>query len=356
MSTRYITGAIGAVIGYFIGGPQGAYYGWVIGSTVGQIIDPGTIRGPSLNDLGQQTSQEGGPRPIIFGLSPPMSGNIIVTGPVKKVKVKKSQGKGSPKVVTEELHRTYAIGVCEGPITRFVRIWRNGELVYNGQTPEEFNIYDLQNPTNQQLTDYILRVLSNNLKWFEKCTFYLGDYTQVASPHLEQLFGVGTTPAHRGTAYMLVHNDDLTDYRGAVPQFVFQVERCEGYALTSRPYPVEAEDGLGLSFAVQDSLDWTPPDEALDMAFGVTGGDLEADVIEYPDAEDEALDLGPFAVVDGDLDETLLVYSDAEPEALDLGPFAVEDGVLDDALIVYDDAEDEALDLGPFAVTGGTLA
>lgn len=354
MSTRYITGAIGAVIGYFVGGPQGAYYGWVIGSTIGQVIDPGVIRGPSLNDLGQQTSQEGGPRPIVFALSPPMAGNIIVSGPVKKKKKRQSQGKGGPKVETEMLLRTYAIGVCEGPITRFVRVWRNGELVYNAQTDDEFNIYDLRS-NDADLGSYVFRFLTNNLKWFEKAKFYNGTYDQDPNPALEEIFGVGTTPAHRGTAYMVLKDDDLTDYRGAIPQYMFQVERCEGYFLTSRPYPLEAEDGLALDMTVERGLQWIPPDDGMDMAFTVGDGSLVANVIEYPNAEDEAMDLGPFAVGDGVLDETLLVYDEYPDEAMDLGPFSVGDGVLDEALVVYDDAEDEAIE-NSFEVTGGTLA
>lgn len=353
MSTRYITGAIGAVIGFYIGGPQGAYYGWTIGATVGAIADPGVIRGPSLNDIGQQTSQEGGPRPIVFGLSPPMAGNIIVSGPVKKKKKRQSQGKGGPKVETEMLLRSYAIGVCEGPITRFVRVWRNGELIYNAQTQDEFNIYDLRG-NDVDIVKYALRLLTNNLTVLEKAKFYNGTYDQDADPALEEIFGAGTTPAHRGTAYVRFKDDDLTDYRGAIPQYMFQVERCEGYFLTSRPYALESEDAVSLSHAVDRSLIYIPPDEALEMGLAVTGGALEADVVVYEDGDPEALDMGPFSVTGGDLDETLLVYDDAEPEALDMGPFSVDSGTLDEALLVYDDADPEALDMG-FTVTGGTL-
>jgi hypothetical protein len=349
VSTRYITGAIGAVVGYWIGGAQGAYYGWTIGSTVGGIADPGVIRGPSLNDVGTQTSQEGGPRPIVFALSPPMAGNVIASGPVRKIKKRKRQGKGGPKIETEALLRTYAIGVCEGPITRFVRVWKNAELVYDARTADEWNYEGL---TDEEKIKYAIRLLGNNTFFVERARFYNGTYDQNADPALEEIFGVGTTPAHRGTAYMVVVDDDLTDYRGAIPQYMFQVERCEGYFLTSRPYPAEAEDGLDLNLEVSGGLKWTPPDEALGMGFAVTGGALEADVVVYEDAEPEALELG-FAVTAGTLDETLIEYENAEPEALDLG-FSVTEGTLDDALIEYENAEPEGLDLG-FSVTGGSL-
>ena len=35
-------------------------------------------------------------------------------------------------------------------------------------------------------------------------------------------------------------NELLNDTGGAVPQWVFEVERCEGFILTSHPYAVEA--------------------------------------------------------------------------------------------------------------------
>lgn len=222
MSTRYITGAIGAVVGYFIGGPSGAIQGWTIGSAVGQIIDPGTIQGPRVGDLAQQTSQEGGPRPIVFATSPPMTGNIICSGTPVKVKRKKKQGKGSPSVTYEVVLRTYAIGVCEGPITKFIRVWRNAELVYDGTPVSRFNF---QHPDLKLILEMVLRIDKNNQVFTDRARFYLGGYDQNPDNALEEIFGVGKTPSHRGTAYMVVENDDLTDMRGAIPQYLFQVTK-----------------------------------------------------------------------------------------------------------------------------------
>lgn len=223
MSTKVIFGAVGAVIGFYMGGPQGAYYGWTVGSTFGGVADPGTIKGPSVQDLATQTAQEGGSRPIVFARSPPMAGNVIASSPPKRVKRKKKQGKGGgPTVEYETILRSYAIGVCEGPIDRFVRIWRNGELVYSGEEPDEYNFYD---PRNTTVIGWAIRIKANIATFLQRTKFYLGTFDQNPDPFLEENFGVGTTPSHRGTAYIVVVNDDLTDFRGAIPQYVFQVEK-----------------------------------------------------------------------------------------------------------------------------------
>src|SRR5690606_24714981 len=136
------------------------------------------------------------------------------------VRKRQRQGKGGPKVETEHVYRTYAIGVCEGPITRFVRIWRNNTLV--------FDVSEFPQKTHEE-----------NVEFLKHARFFLGTWDQNPSPALEKIFGVGTTPSHRGTAYMVMEDEELTDLRGAIPQWMFQVERCEGFFLTSRPYSIE---------------------------------------------------------------------------------------------------------------------
>lgn len=203
---RYALPVIGGVVGFFIGGPAGAAWGWQIGSLAGSIVDPQTIKGPGVGDIAQQTSQAGVPRPIVFGRSQPIAGNVIASGEPVIVKKKQSAGKGGPKVETESVYRTYAIRVCEGPIDGFLRVWRNNVLVYDARPGGDLSAEE-------------------NAKFLNNARFFLGDYDQNPSPDLETIFGVGTTPAHRGTCYMVMANEDLTDLRGAIPQFQFQVTK-----------------------------------------------------------------------------------------------------------------------------------
>ena len=217
MSLRVATGVVGAGIGFVVGGPQGAMWGWTLGSAVGNVIDPQIIRGPELGDMVAQTSQEGVPIPIGYGTSPPISGNIMCTSPVRIV-TSRSGGKGGPKVETQAAFRTYAIEVCEGPIGGFIRVWRNNVKVYDALDPVfQFGV-DYSDVFGD---DAVLE--SRNELFLQKARFFLGTYDQNASTDLEAIFGVGTTPAHRGIAYMVIVDEDVTDMRGAIPQWTVQV-------------------------------------------------------------------------------------------------------------------------------------
>lgn len=201
---RYVLPIAGAVVGGMFGGPMGAQLGWAIGSALGNAVDPQVIKGPSIGDIAQQTSQEGIPRPIVFGVSQPIAGNIIATSEPQIVRRRERQGKGGPKVETESVYRTYAIRICEGPIGGVLRVWRDNQLVYDIRPGSDVSSAD-------------------NEKFLQTARFFTGSYDQNPSPDLEAVFGVGTTPAHRGTAYMVMANEDLTDRRGSIPTFQFQV-------------------------------------------------------------------------------------------------------------------------------------
>lgn len=201
MSVRQVIGFVGAAVGSYFGYPQ---LGYVIGSAIGGAVDPEVIKGPQLGELAQQTSQEGGPRPITWGTSSPITGNVIASSPPRIVTRRESQGKGGPKYETQSVYRTYAVGVCEGPITSFIRVWRNNLLMYDVSAASQISAED-------------------NAAFLENAEFFLGTYDQLPSSALEAVYGVGATAAHRGTAYMVMNDEDLTDTAGAIPQWIFQV-------------------------------------------------------------------------------------------------------------------------------------
>jgi hypothetical protein len=218
---RQVLPVVGAAIGAYFGGAQGAQIGWTIGSIVGNAVDPQVIKGPSIGDLAAQTSQEGVPRPIFFALSQPVSGNIVMCSKPNIVTKRQRQGKGGPVTETQAVYRSYAVAIGEGPNVQLIRCWSNGKLVYDARPGQP-------DP--------------GNAKFFQGATFHSGDFDQMPDSHMQAVFGAANTPAMRGTAYIAWHDIDLTNQGGAVPQYVFQVMRCEGQLLTSRPYAVEAED------------------------------------------------------------------------------------------------------------------
>lgn len=235
---RQVLPVIGAAIGAYFGGAQGAQIGWTIGSIVGNAVDPVVIKGPSIGDIAQQTSQEGVPRPIVYGLSQPISGNIVVCGLPVIVTKKQQSGKGGPVTTSQSVYRTYAIAMCEGPINELVRCWNNGKLVYDARP-------GVADP--------------GNAAFLAGARIFLGSFDQMPSADIESLVGSGNAPAMRGTAYVVFAHIDLTSVGGAVPQYVFQVLRCEGTLITSRPYAIEDNAGVLPSVDARRIVLWPQP-------------------------------------------------------------------------------------------------
>lgn len=200
-----ILGVVGAVIGFYVGGPTGAYYGWAIGSTLGGMYSASqqVLPGPKIGDVQKQTSQEGGFRPIVFGRSVPMSGNIIADSEPVKVYREVEQGKGGPAVETEYVYRTYAVGFGEGEC-ELLQAWRNGILVADFEDPS---------------------MSAENAKFLEYARWYTGAFDQMADPDLEGVYGVGNAPFLRGTMYLVLASEDVTDGRGMWSQWQVRVFR-----------------------------------------------------------------------------------------------------------------------------------
>lgn len=215
---RQVLPIVGAVIGAFYGNPQAGY---MIGSLVGNAIDPQVIKGPSLGDGQAQTSKEGVVRPIIFGTAC-CGGNIIATGPLIKKTEEQSGGKGGPVTEVEKFYRTYAIRICEGPIGALLRIWEDETLKYDIR-PEDSQVED-----------------DENVKFLRNFVLYLGGEDQMPDSALESVFGVGNTPAYRGSAYIVFENYDLTNRMGSIPNYRFEVS----IGGNSRVYPENRVDSL----------------------------------------------------------------------------------------------------------------
>lgn len=196
------------------------------------IFGSTTVEGRNFDNLKFQKSKAGVPRPIIFGKARPIVGNIIASSAPRIVvkREKQSGGKGGPdvRVENEEIYRTYAIRICEGPVTGVTRIWRNGEIAYDRDSTVPAQV-------------------ENNQAFLELSEIFLGSFSQMPSSVLQGAFGIEKVHAYRGTCYIVVNDENLTAEGGAIPQYSFEVERCEGFVLTSRPYAIEAEDEIAFS-------------------------------------------------------------------------------------------------------------
>lgn len=196
-----IGGIAGAAIGFAIGGPAGAQWGWAIGAAVGTSFT--TIKTPRIGDLAEIRAGEGGPRARTYGRFRPIGGQVVWAGKPREIRTRQRQGKGGPKVETSTILRSYAIGICEGPIVGVSRIWRNNELVYDVRPGSA--------------------ILAESARWIQGKTILTGTWTQGVHPTIEAEAGPANAPAMRGTALLVVTDEDLTDLRGAIPSYQFEV-------------------------------------------------------------------------------------------------------------------------------------
>lgn len=207
MSTRTAFTVVGTVVGAYFGN---AALGATIGSMVGGYVDPVKVKGPRLTDAQQQTSQDGVPIPLTFGVVR-IQGNIIASGKLVEHK-SKDGGKGSGTQTTSYTYtRTYAIGICEGPIAGVRRIWKNGKLVFDARplTGSE---------TIQQAHD---RIMLN--QFLNDHSLYFGTEDQVPDGELQSALDPDTVPAFRGLAYMVGADEDVTATAGAIPTYEFEI-------------------------------------------------------------------------------------------------------------------------------------
>ena len=211
---RQVLPIVGYVVGAYFGYPQ---LGAVVGALVASAI-PEDRSAPSLGDLPVQTSLEGQRRAIIHGTST-CTGYILDFGPALETTeyVDSGGGKGSSdSTPTSVVYRSYAIAICEGPIAGLLRVWANDKLVYD-MRPNSLMMLE---------SEY----------WIANKNIFLGTEDQLPSAFL-QLNGSGglaNTPTYAGTAYMVVGLENLTDSRGAIPQYRFEVAK----ATTDVPLPV----------------------------------------------------------------------------------------------------------------------
>lgn len=219
-----VVGSIGRLAltfgGYYFGGPIGG----VVGSIAGGFLFPQklpTAKGPRISDAPVTSSTQGIAIPIVHGTIT-VAGNIIWDGDFVEHKEKQNVGgKGAPKQssISYNYTRSYAVGLCEGEIDGLLRAWRNGKLVYDIRPQQD----------GESDEDYTTRAAVAE-GFAEGFTLYLGTETQGADPTIEGYEGVGEVPAHRGLAYIVFVDEDVTDNGARPSQWMFEVTRSADFS------------------------------------------------------------------------------------------------------------------------------
>ena len=205
---REVLGVAGAAVGSMFG-PVGAQIGFAIGSALGSVIDPQYVDGPALSDAGLQTSRDGVPIPIGWGITH-VVGNIIQMNPIVESTKKTGGKKGGVKENIAK--RTFGIGIgrgINGPIVGLLRCWENNKLIYDVRAGSSFSALD-------------------NTAFEAATTLYLGTETQLPDPEFEAETGVDNTPAYRALAYIVFNNKDITNFGSSIPSYRFEIYAGDG--------------------------------------------------------------------------------------------------------------------------------
>ncbi|TCK31304.1 putative tail protein [Ancylobacter aquaticus] len=201
-----ILGALGGTIGGALFGPVGALAGRALGALGGSAIDslvlnPGQrVEGPRLAEFGTMTSTEGAALPRLYGRAR-LSGQVIWAAPVQEVVSTQTQASGGKGGIagggggstTYSYFGSFAVGVCEGPVTRLGRIWADGRLLDT-------------------------RTLTVRL--------HRGGEDQLPDPLIEAR--EPGAPAYRGLAYLVFERLPLARFGNRLPQISVEVERAVG--------------------------------------------------------------------------------------------------------------------------------
>jgi len=224
-------GVIGAVAGFFIGGPaaglKGALYGAQIGIAVGGYLDPpkGPVQqGPRLADLTVQTSTYGAFIPRGYGTFP-VTGNVFwlennqLTETVNEESTGGGKGGGSSATTeTFSYSATFAIGLLDCtdgvPITGIRRIWIS---------KKPFADYGS--------TELSAVLASNQASQF--FTLHKGELDQAPDERMQATLGIANTPAYRGLAYIVFKDLPLAPYGNSLVGAQITVEVVKAGAIAA---------------------------------------------------------------------------------------------------------------------------
>lgn len=196
--TTLVLGVAGGMIGNMLLPGIGGSIGFLVGSLLGNLIDPPKIEGPRRSDLKLQKSEYGTMWPYVWGTGR-LAGNVIDQTDLEEHK-QTSGGKGGPEVTTYTYSASFAIALAaakrfgDPAISGVLRIWADGRLIWDYTTGEDM-----------------------------PCTVYLGTEEQEPDPTFEAIHGVGEQPAYRGLAYAVFADFYLTDYGDRIPALEFEV-------------------------------------------------------------------------------------------------------------------------------------
>lgn len=229
-----VLGAVGAVAGFFVGGPAGAAVGFGLGAALGaSLTKPPTLDAGKLGDLKASPASYGATIPYIKGVMR-VPGVIVWNSEKRETKTTTSQGGGKgggPSVETTTY--TYSMDVLlllsAGEIVGVRRVWSAGKLIWT---------------VHADSSDADVTASSDGTHW-DRMTVYTGASDQTPDATYEAAVGTADAIAYRGRGSVFIENLQLGG-SGQMPQLTFEV-------FTSGT----AVGGLGSNSVTEDFSTWS---------------------------------------------------------------------------------------------------
>ena len=213
----YIGGAMAGGTAAVAFGMTGAQLGWMGGAMLGSVLFPPKMPdGPRLDDLSVQVSSYGASITRLWGTSR-IAGNVIWSTDLVE-HAQEQGGKGGGSYTSYSYTCSFAVSLCEGPITSVRRMWADGKLIYDVSTGNE----GLQKGFSAS-----------------SVVFYTGTETQEVDPTIQM--DKSDTPAYRGQAYVVISDLALEHFGNRIPNLTCEV--VHGIETERMPSLIVSEPG-----------------------------------------------------------------------------------------------------------------
>lgn len=190
-----LLGKVGAAAGAALLPGGLAFLGETAGRLAGLAIDMQFLspvaQGPRLQTFHLVEGREGAGIPVVYGRCR-VGGQLIWAARFKERRDVEG-GKGGPRVANYSYSLSFAVGLCEGEISRVSRCWANGEP------------FDL-----------------SQVNW----RLYRGTEDQAPDPLIEAIEGAGAAPGYAGLAYIVFEDMGVDTFGGRMPQLSFEIVRA----------------------------------------------------------------------------------------------------------------------------------
>jgi hypothetical protein len=233
-----VLGAVGTALGGPIGGAIGALVGRQIDSV---IFGSPNMRGPRLKELEVTTSSYGAAIPRVYGRMR-VPGTMIWSTELEEHEASSGGGKQSPSLTSYNYSVSFAVALSSRPISAIGRIWADGKL---------------------------LRGIEGDLKVSGQLRVHMGQADQPVDPLMLAAEGAQRCPAHRGIAYVVFEDLDLSEFYNRIPALTFEVlagdpfdlatlvtELVDGAEVDLVNLPI---DGLSCEGTIADTLELLAP-------------------------------------------------------------------------------------------------